>query len=505
MKVAFISEAAPTPKESGQAAGTQSNPGEFSLAMAAVLALLQTNPVNLPSAENGGGGETLPGGSNCKSCLTPTPLPGIAPETSICSVLRQDSTAIVETDSISDIKKSVEQLPCPKTPAELNLALENSVKEGTVTVPVGGGVPEGVEPTGAMKEPVAFSGNASGSLFGEALGGNVLNPERVNSSVVSAKVDSSVASELVKENAPGRGNNCVPPEGSTAGKPAFAPQKESVAVQTAIIGEDSSTPGNSGMAVVEDKSGVKAVANGKVNSLKTNSPEHTQVITKNAPIEPGEKGILAAGDTVGAGGKETVLVPEKGGTIKPRATGEVEVKAHSGGVNKSVENNPNTTQVNVITPASTSGENSVALPGLRERLVQEIRHIYINHKGEPLTQVQLKLEPEHLGRLTIKLVFKEGELNAHFYTGNSYVKDILEGSFQQLRESLSQQDLKLNQAFVYVGNDGGSHKGSYFESGNRRMTPVSGSYGGQAYGETRVEPTGFVLPGDVSLRVNYLI
>ena len=136
---------------------------------------------------------------------------------------------------------------------------------------------------------------------------------------------------------------------------------------------------------------------------------------------------------------------------------------------------PNAAITSNTHPAESS--RGVALPYLNDRLVQEIKHILSTGKGERQTRVQLKLEPEHLGRLTIKLFFNSEEVSAHFYTANIQVKDVLESSLQQLRDSLNQHDLKLNEAIVFTDNEdhGGSMGRSYQERDERAWSPYYGS------------------------------
>lgn len=146
----------------------------------------------------------------------------------------------------------------------------------------------------------------------------------------------------------------------------------------------------------------------------------------------------------------------------------------------------------------------VSLPDLKGVLVQEIKHIYDARNGEP-AQVQIKLEPENLGKLTIKLFYKNGELNAHFYAGNDHVKGILEGSMQQLRESLSRQELVLNQAFVFVGNEESGGFGSQMDFENRHTGLFTDRYYGHTNPESNVEPDDYFRHETDSAHVNYLI
>ncbi|OPX92393.1 MAG: Flagellar hook-length control protein FliK [Pelotomaculum sp. PtaB.Bin104] len=170
----------------------------------------------------------------------------------------------------------------------------------------------------------------------------------------------------------------------------------------------------------------------------------------------------------------------------------------------------NTTDNSAQFPAqvATDSLKGVPLSNLRDRVLQEIRHVYNNIGNDNRqTQVQLKLEPEQLGQLTIKLYFHKGELNAHFYTANNSVKEVLEGSLQQLRTSLGQQDLKLNEAFVFVGNGSQDNSNFYYQGRNQSGTVQFGSNNYHKDSDIPVEPaqSGRTETGSSSRQVDYLV
>ncbi|KJS15909.1 MAG: hypothetical protein VR69_11640 [Peptococcaceae bacterium BRH_c4b] len=84
-------------------------------------------------------------------------------------------------------------------------------------------------------------------------------------------------------------------------------------------------------------------------------------------------------------------------------------------------------------------------------------------EGHLSTTISLKLEPRHLGEMTVKLSYTKGELTAHFYTGSVMARDAVEGTLPQLRDLLSQHNIQLNDAAAYVGqeNTPQSGQGSY--------------------------------------------
>ncbi|NPV72537.1 MAG: flagellar hook-length control protein FliK [Pelotomaculum sp.] len=146
----------------------------------------------------------------------------------------------------------------------------------------------------------------------------------------------------------------------------------------------------------------------------------------------------------------------------------------------------------------------VALHGLNDRLFQEIRHRLKIYEGKPELQVKLMLEPEQLGHITVKLYYHKGELSAHFFTGNEAVKEIIESSLQQLRNSLSSLDLKLNEAFVFLGNGSNDAPGHlFYKNGSVYGKPAYGSINHIKEGSSGSKPD--VNLNRVPGRIDYLV
>lgn len=68
------------------------------------------------------------------------------------------------------------------------------------------------------------------------------------------------------------------------------------------------------------------------------------------------------------------------------------------------------------------------------------------------TQMVIKLHPEHLGELTLKVsVTQNGSVNASFHSDNAQVRAVIENSLVQLRQELNNQGLKVDSVEVYAG------------------------------------------------------
>ncbi|MBP2650215.1 MAG: Flagellar hook-length control protein-like protein [Firmicutes bacterium] len=102
---------------------------------------------------------------------------------------------------------------------------------------------------------------------------------------------------------------------------------------------------------------------------------------------------------------------------------------------------------------------AVQQPGDRHnvlgQIVDQARVINRSNNSEMI----IKLKPEHLGELTLKIVVENGAVSAKFLTNQPEVRSAIEASLPQLRQELSNQGLKVDQVGVYTslnqsfGND----------------------------------------------------
>ena len=64
------------------------------------------------------------------------------------------------------------------------------------------------------------------------------------------------------------------------------------------------------------------------------------------------------------------------------------------------------------------------------------------------TEMIIKLKPEHLGELTLKVAVENGVVNASFHSNNSEVRNIIEQSLPQLKLDLANNGLKVDNVSV---------------------------------------------------------
>ena len=108
------------------------------------------------------------------------------------------------------------------------------------------------------------------------------------------------------------------------------------------------------------------------------------------------------------------------------------------------------------------------------------------------TQMVIKLNPEHLGELTLKVsVSANGAVNASFHSDNAQVRAIIENTLVQLKQELNNQGLKVDNVDVYAGlGDGQLPQGEGQQAwqqnqgqGSTAAGNVASIGGGEEYGE----------------------
>jgi flagellar hook-length control protein FliK len=141
--------------------------------------------------------------------------------------------------------------------------------------------------------------------------------------------------------------------------------------------------------------------------------------------------------------------------------------------------------------------NLLQMPVLIGRVLRQAvaRHI------EGQTHLWFKLEPEHLGEVVVRLVYRQGDVSAHFLAGSPAAGEAIESALPRLREALAAQNLHLQSASVSVGHEGGlTPRNDYQQPGYHygRQHSGSGEGPGRSAGQ---EPPADPLPGGINLFV----
>ncbi|MHC1746204.1 MAG: flagellar hook-length control protein FliK [Negativicutes bacterium] len=96
-------------------------------------------------------------------------------------------------------------------------------------------------------------------------------------------------------------------------------------------------------------------------------------------------------------------------------------------------------------------------------VTQIVDHARLTNSAQN-SEMVIKLNPEHLGELTLKVAVSNGLVTATFHSNNSDVRTVLEASILQLKQEMVNSGIKVNYVGVYAGLDqffsGGQHGNS---------------------------------------------
>lgn len=90
---------------------------------------------------------------------------------------------------------------------------------------------------------------------------------------------------------------------------------------------------------------------------------------------------------------------------------------------------------------------------MKDIVNQVVEQIKIAIKPES-TSMELQLNPEHLGKISLTVVEKNGQMTASFIAQNHAAKEAIESQIQTLRENLNNQGLKVEAVEVTVSEFG---------------------------------------------------
>lgn len=135
--------------------------------------------------------------------------------------------------------------------------------------------------------------------------------------------------------------------------------------------------------------------------------------------------------------------------------------------------NQTTGAANEVMASETNAAQEISPQEIYDQISEYMRS---NINGD-VSEVEMQLNPENLGRLQIRLSAKDGVVSAQFVTQNEVVKGVLETQLIQLKEQFEQQGVKVDAVEVTVAGysfdqglnrDTGEHAGSANEA--RKVT-----------------------------------
>jgi len=124
-----------------------------------------------------------------------------------------------------------------------------------------------------------------------------------------------------------------------------------------------------------------------------------------------------------------------------------------------------------LTPESPNTSRELAVPSeAPSRPATDSENLRFAPLGERIrllrqagqNQMRLNLQPAELGRVSLQIVQKEQELHLHIFTDTVMAKELLESQIGQLKQSLMQQGLHLQQCQIEVNPEHNEHSGQGF-------------------------------------------
>ncbi len=100
---------------------------------------------------------------------------------------------------------------------------------------------------------------------------------------------------------------------------------------------------------------------------------------------------------------------------------------------------------------SAIGETKNVTPAqILDQIVEQVK-VQMNQDS---TSLEMQLYPEHLGKIQINVVSKEGVMTAHIVAESEAAKQAIEGGLASLRDAMEQQNLKVDAIEVMVSTTG---------------------------------------------------
>lgn len=126
---------------------------------------------------------------------------------------------------------------------------------------------------------------------------------------------------------------------------------------------------------------------------------------------------------------------------------------------------PNNDFQNVILKNAVS---KIPTANYKDVIEQVINSTKVVSTEDGVNEMVIKLNPENLGKLSLKLVTENGIIKANFIAENQKVKEIIEANFNQLKESFSNQGLNIGNLSVSVNSGDSAFREQMFNQGNAK-------------------------------------
>ncbi|MFA9461506.1 flagellar hook-length control protein FliK [Thiohalorhabdus methylotrophus] len=237
-------------------------------------------------------------------------------------------------------------------------------------------------------------------------------------------------------------------------------------------------------------------SNGSASGTGAQTPEHAKGATRMA-LE-GNSAQLAKAGANGAqqASGQTPAADTKSGEASSQQRQSADAQMRMDGMGAG-QQSPNTAR----TEAPSAPRQTQQSQTMNQAVVQVAKEA-----ADGKRDVQIKLNPPHLGQMRVELQISDNKVNAIFHMDNRGAANLLDGQMQHLRTALQNQQLELEDAQVQVGGDGASGQqprdgeGESESGGGRSGGRMADSDGqGSGGGEEDGQSARIGTPGNLSL------
>ena len=100
-----------------------------------------------------------------------------------------------------------------------------------------------------------------------------------------------------------------------------------------------------------------------------------------------------------------------------------------------------------------NSEETISYSDRAQEIYDQIGEQIRNLSRDNINEIELKLQPETLGTIQVRVTQSEGMMKAEFVTNNENVKAIIEGQLIQLKQDFEQSGIKVNEVEVRVSTN----------------------------------------------------
>lgn len=227
--------------------------------------------------------------------------------------------------------------------------------------------------------------------------------------------------------------------------------------------------------------------------------EDAQVLTKESVLETESEDLLSVqperskADSEGEAKNQFTVQEENTGievSVKVDHSGKKDADAHSGQPEQTQQGiageivNQLSQAVNELEDVPKSFSNEIQQADVIRQVIDQIKVF----SGSDMNRIEVQLYPQHLGKLQIQIMMKNGSMTAHITTETEMAKAAIENQLQQLKETFREQSMKVDAVEVSVATPD-------FRKEQERQDSA-GEQKGRRSGRSRLRMNEFGMPED---------